>query len=82
MYVDVRYLHTSNFQLKEIKYISPEIVHMPMFNFRLDKKTRKNLDLLAQEHMRSRSNIIKLMINMEAEELEKNRAKSNNSKTC
>jgi len=36
------------------------------FNMRLDKGTRENLDILAKRHHRSRADVIRLMINIEA----------------
>ena len=43
---------------------------METFNFRLDKKTREKLDLIAKKYRRSRADIIRLMIEAEVVENE------------
>ncbi len=44
---------------------------METFNFRLDKETRNKLDLISKKYRRSRADVIRLMIEEEAVENEK-----------
>lgn len=39
-----------------------------IFNFRIDDKTKRNLDRLAEKHHRSKADVIRLLINFEAED--------------
>ena len=41
---------------------------METFNFRLDKEIREKLDRIAKKHRRSRSNVIRIMIEDEVVE--------------
>lgn len=44
---------------------------METFNFKIDKETRGKLDLIAKKYRRSRANVIRLMIEEEVVEDEK-----------
>jgi len=44
---------------------------METFNFRLDKETREKLDLIAKKYRRSRADVIRLMIDEEVVDNEK-----------
>lgn len=66
--------------LKEFGSVIVYTMRNQRFTLRLDEQTRTNLELLSKSCLRSQSDVIRLLINMEVEYLEKRGTESDHPK--